>query len=264
MLMTSDGVRVSAWHLPPQTAVRGAVDDVAVVLVHGFTLSGEHPAVRALAGRLRALSGVVGVDLRGHGASGGRSTVGALEVHDLAAAVGWARELGYAHIATLGCSVGAAVVLRHAAEQHDPPGGAVDAVAAVSGPAHWYYRGTPPMRLAHRGFETGIGRLALRVGWRTRVDAGSWDPLAPESWPRSPEQAAALIPPTPLLVVHGDADAWFPVEHAQRIARAAGDGAELWIVPGMGHAESGLAAAGPALVDRLGHWLVDAAVRPSG
>ena len=156
------------------------------------------------------------------------------------------------------------MALRHAAEHRSGPGGAVDAVAAVSGPAHWYYRGTTPMRLAHRGFETSLGRLALRVGWRTRVDVASWDPLRPDSWPLSPEQAAARVPPTPLLVVHGDQDTWFPVEHARRIAAAAGDGAELWIIPGMGHAESGLARAGPAVVDRLAAWLVDAAVRTPG
>jgi pimeloyl-ACP methyl ester carboxylesterase len=249
-LRTVDAVQVAAWHLPRADDDRA----VGIVLVHGFTLSGTHPAVRRLARRLADRAGVVGVDLRGHGASGGRSTVGSLEVHDLQAAVDWARSLGYHQVATLGCSLGAVVALRHAAEC-----GGVDAVAAVSGPAHWYFRGTTPMRRAHRGFETRTGRAVLRWAWRTRVDAGHWDPTEPGSWPLSPEEAAARVPPTPLLVVHGDADGWFPVEHARRIAAAAGDGAELWVVPGMGHAEAGLLGGDPAVVARLAGWLVDAA-----
>jgi fermentation-respiration switch protein FrsA (DUF1100 family) len=70
-----------------------------------------------------------------------------------------------------------------------------------------------------------------------------------------PAEAAALIAPTPLLVVHGDQDAFFPVDHAEQIYAAAREPKELWIVPGFGHAESG---SEPALVDRIGGWLLAA------
>lgn len=52
---------------------------------------------------------------RGHGRSGGRSTVGDKEVLDLEAAVEWARSLGHSRVVTVGFSMGGSVVLRHAA-----------------------------------------------------------------------------------------------------------------------------------------------------
>ena len=54
-----------------------------------------------------------------------------------------------------------------------------------------------------------------------------------------PADAAARIAPTPLLIVHGDQDGYFPVDHAKQLYAAAHDPRELWIVPGFGHAESG-------------------------
>ena len=70
--------------------------------------------------------------------------------------------------------------------------------------------------------------------------------------PLPPDDAAALIAPIPLLIVHGDKDAFFPVDHAERIYSAANDPKALWIVPGFGHAESG---AGPQLMKRIGRWM---------
>ena len=54
-----------------------------------------------------------------------------------------------------------------------------------------------------------------------------------------PDEAAALISPIPLLIVHGEQDLYFPVEHGHRLYEAAQEPKELWIEPGFGHAESG-------------------------
>jgi fermentation-respiration switch protein FrsA (DUF1100 family) len=55
------------------------------------------------------------------------------------------------------------------------------------------------------------------------------------------------------LIVHGDADLYFPVEHAEKLYAAAAEPKELWIEPGFGHAEN---AAPDELVHRIGTWLV--------
>ncbi|MEO6090204.1 MAG: alpha/beta fold hydrolase, partial [Umezawaea sp.] len=89
--------------------------------------------------------GVVALDFRGHGRSAGRSTVGADEVHDLAAGVSLARSLGYRRVVTVGFSMGASIAIRHAALAADKP----DAVAAVSGPSRWWVRETVAMRRVH-------------------------------------------------------------------------------------------------------------------
>ncbi|MFE1343969.1 alpha/beta hydrolase [Streptomyces sp. NPDC058757] len=245
-LRTEDGVRVEALYEPfPAPAT-----DTAVVVAHGFTGSLGRPAVRRAAAALgRHAAAVVTFSFRGHGGSGGLSTLGDREVLDLAAAVRWAREQGHARVATVGFSMGGSVVLRQAALDRATPAGP-DAVAAVSAPARWYYRGTAPMRRLHWMVTSPAGRLVGRYGLRTRVDARPWDPV-----PLPPFAAVPLIAPVPLLLVHGDRDAYFPLDHPRMLAAAVPDGApaELWLEPGMGHAEN---AAGEELLDRLGAWLV--------
>jgi pimeloyl-ACP methyl ester carboxylesterase len=235
-LLTEDGVRIDAHHDPgPAT--------LGIVVAHGLTGSWRRPAVRRAAAALSRVGGVVTFDFRGHGRSGGLSTVGDREVLDLAAAVGWARQSGYRRVATVGFSMGAAVALRHAAG--DDRG--LAAVVAISGPSRWYYRDTVAMRRVHWLIEKRLGRLTGRVLRRTRIAASGWQPV-----PEPPDAAAARIAPTPLLVVHGDADGVLPVEHAYALFAAAGQPKQLWIEPGFGHAE---AAATPDLLARIGGWL---------
>ncbi|MFF9067779.1 alpha/beta hydrolase [Streptomyces sp. NPDC014891] len=257
MLRTDDDVPIEAVYEPSRAAVTGTEDTgtpatgtaaTAVVLAHGFTGSVDRPAVRRAA-RVFTERGaaVVTFSFRGHGRSGGRSTVGDREVLDLAAAVRWARELGHARVATVGFSMGGSVVLRHAALDRGTRGSA-DAVAAVSAPARWYYRGTASMRRVHWVITRPAGRLVGRYGLRTRIDRRGWDPV-----PLSPVEAVPLIAPTPLLIVHGDRDAYFPLDHPRMLA-GAGE-AELWLERGMGHAEN---AADDDLLARLGDWLTRA------
>src|SRR5258708_25396436 len=138
--------------------------------------------------------------------------------------------------------MGASTVLRHAGLI-----GHVDVVVSVSGPGSWYYRGTRPMRLVHLAIEHRVGRMVTKAILKTRITNSKWDPV-----PLPPDGAAALIAPIPLLIVHGDKDEFFPVDHAERIYAAANEPKELWIVPGFGHAERG---SGPPLIGPIGRWM---------
>ena len=138
--------------------------------------------------------------------------------------------------------MGASIAVRHAGLI-----GGVDAVVSVSGPGWWYYRGTKPMRRVHWAVERRVGRLVTRTWLKTRVSSVRWNPD-----PLPPSEAAARIAPTPLLVVHGDQDLYFPPDHAQQLYEAAAEPKELWIVPGFGHAETGMNA---PLLDRIGRWV---------
>ncbi|WP_078916598.1 alpha/beta hydrolase [Streptomyces viridochromogenes] len=263
-LHTDDGVTIdSVYDLGAVVydASRPSARDLVFVVAHGFTGDVDRPHVRRVAQALTRHGAVVTFSFRGHGASGGRSTVGDREVLDLAAAVRWARELGHARVVTVGFSMGGSVVLRHAAlyradgseheghEGHEGSAGAhSDAVVSVSAPARWYYRGTAPMRKLHWLVTRPEGRLVGRYGFRTRIHHREWDPV-----PLSPVQAVPRIAPTPLLIVHGDRDGYFPLDHPRMLAQAAGDHGELWLEPGMGHAEH---AAGDALLARIGDWAV--------
>jgi pimeloyl-ACP methyl ester carboxylesterase len=242
-LVTDDGVPIDTVHLAQDS-------DLAIVVAHGFTLSWQRPMVWGIANRLNRMAGVVSFDFRGHGRSGGLSTLGDKEIQDLDVAIRYAHELGYERVAAVGFSMGASIVLRYAGLV----GGRLDALASVSSPGWWYYRGTERMRRVHFAVEHRVGRLITKMAYNTRVTSEPWDPV-----PVPPDQAAAQIPGIPLLVVHGDQDPYFPVEHAEQIFRAARDPKELWLVPGFGHAES---ACQPALTDRIGGWVADAAGAP--
>ncbi|MFF9059739.1 alpha/beta hydrolase [Streptomyces sp. NPDC014882] len=244
-LPTADGVSVDSVYDPgavvhdsPESPSRG----LAFVVAHGFTGDADRPHVRRIASALARYGAVVTFSFRGHGRSGGRSTVGDREVLDLDAAVAWARRLGHPRVATVGFSMGGSVVLRHAALHT----GTVDAVVSVSAPARWYYRGTAPMRRLHWLVTRPAGRLVGRYGLRTRIHDRDWDPV-----PLSPVEAVPRIAPTPLLMVHGDRDGYFPLDHPRMLAEAAGGHGELWVEPGMGHAEH---AAADDLVHRIGAW----------
>ncbi len=246
-LTTDDGVRISAAHDVP----RSGRADLCFVVAHGFTRSRRSPSIRAVAAALAAYGGVVTFDLRGHADSGGLSTLGDLEVYDADAATAWARTLGYRKVVTLGWSMGGAVVLRHAALI-----GNVDAVIAAGAVSRWYYRGTEATRRVHRVLESRAGRAYLRHRCRTRVDPGHWDVRRPDTWPVSPVEAVPRIAPTPLLLVHGDRDSYFPVDEAQALYDAAAEPKELWVVPGLGHGPSSAPA---DLLAGIGEWATDAA-----
>ncbi|MEV6132297.1 alpha/beta fold hydrolase [Streptomyces violaceusniger] len=284
-LLTDDGVSIEALYEPSPAPGTEPSDHLVLVVGHGFTGALERPALRRVATAFRQRTAVITFSFRGHGRSGGRSTVGDREVLDLAAAVRWARRLGHRRVVTVGFSMGGSVVIRQAAlygktEENQPvhiahdgertgrspgrtdpaagapdtapddaaaDGAAPDAVVAVSAPARWYYRGTAPMRRVHWAITRPSGRLVSRYGLRTRIDPRGWavDPL-------SPVAAAPLIAPTPLLIVHGDRDPYFPLDHPRMLASAADPSAsELWIEPGFGHAET---AASPALLGRIADW----------
>jgi pimeloyl-ACP methyl ester carboxylesterase len=241
-LRTQDAIDIDAAYTPGP----GPVGGPAIVLAHGFTGDLERPHVRRAAAVFAQRAAVVTFSFRGHGRSGGRSTVGDREVLDLAAAVEWARSLGHTHVVTVGFSMGGSVVLRHAALHKGRTGARTDAVVAVSAPARWYYRGTAPMRRVHWVVTRPTGRIVGRLGLRTRIQPYDWDPV-----PMSPVESVPLIAPTPLLVVHGDSDPYFPLDHPAMLAEAAAGGAELWLEPGMGHAEH---AASDELLARIADW----------
>lgn len=216
--------------------------DLVFVVAHGFTGDADRPHVRRVARSFSRYGAVVTFSFRGHGASGGLSTVGDREVLDLAAVVSWARELGHARVATVGFSMGGSVVLRHAGLDGD-----ADAVVSVSAPARWFYRGTAPMRRLHWLVTRPAGRLVGRYGLRTRIHRRRWDPV-----PLSPVEAVPRIAPRPLLIVHGERDGYFPLDHPRMLAAAAGEHGELWLEPEMGHAEN---AAPEELLHRIGDWV---------
>lgn len=244
-LTSADGVQISALHVPGNLAV-------AFVVVHGFTGNWREERVLKVIAALAQYGGVVAIDMRGHGRSSGRTSMGDTEVFDVEAAIEWARELGYERVVLVGFSMGGAVVLRAGAlgragelRQH------ADAVVSVSAPAFWYYRGTRMTNLVHTLILTPVGRAVLRARG-VRVTSKEWTPPLP----MAPHEAAGQLQSIPLLIVHGDVDHYFPLEHPRAIeasARAKGVDVTTWIEPGFAHAESAITS---DCLARIAEWSV--------
>ena len=186
---------------------------------------------------------VVAVDFRGHGRSGGRSTVGRDEIFDLDAAVTWTRSQGYGPVTVVGFSMGAAVALRQAAlGESDRRRGR---------------RGLVTRPLVHAR-ERADAQGALVAGDAARPDG--------RAGTRGPARRALVRPAgqsrrggrrhlgCPLLLIHGAADPYFNPLQARALQRASGT-ADLWIELGMGHGET---ATTPALADRIAGWSMGA------
>jgi pimeloyl-ACP methyl ester carboxylesterase len=196
-----------------------------VILVHGLSSTKDHPHVVGLAERIRARSlDVLSYDARGHGESGGLSTLGDLERHDVAAAVAFARS-HHPRVALVGASMGAIASVAYAAT--DP---ALAGVVLVSSPADWRIpfriRALITVALAR----TKLGRLVAAHHTHVRIYP-QWNPTEP---PRS--VAKRVVSAVPLAIVHGRNDHLIPFHFSLGVSTTEIPGAHAVVVPGMGHA----------------------------
>jgi pimeloyl-ACP methyl ester carboxylesterase len=218
LLTTDDGVTLTAHHHP--AAGRGRA---AVVLVHGFTASKDHPEVVAVAEALAAAGHhVISYDARGHHRSGGLCTLGDAEWLDVQAAIGAARGI-HDRIITVGASMGGIAVLRHGVTDPEVAG-----VVTVSAPAEWRLPKNARALLAMLLTRTRLGRrfAARKLGVRIHP---TWSDPAP------PVTLAERLR-VPLAVIHGDADQMIPQVAATRLAARATGASRIEIVRGMRHA----------------------------
>jgi pimeloyl-ACP methyl ester carboxylesterase len=214
---SSDGVRLRGH--------RVGAGGTAVVFCHGFTGWHRKPRLVRFQEEL-AQWFVFAFDFRGHGASRGVSTFGALEFLDVDAVAARARSEGFDHVVTFGGSMGGIAVIRHAALV-----GGVDGVVAVSTPSRWQGHDTHALRRMQWFTTTGAGRLLLR-GQSVRITP---------SWGGCEDQVDLVgrIAPTPLVIVHGRDDHFFPEEQARQLYQRAGDPKRLVLASPFGHAEDG-------------------------
>jgi alpha-beta hydrolase superfamily lysophospholipase len=218
LFTTTDDVVLSGRRWLHETTPRAAV-----VLVHGFSASADHPDVCDLA-EVLSTDGfdVVCYDARGHGTSEGHSTLGDLERHDVAAAVDAARERSD-RVVLVGASMGAIAALRYASTADDLAG-----VVSVSCPARWRLPRNVQGVLAAGLTRTRFGR-AVASRWMGVQVAPHWT---------NPEPPIELVPKVraPVAFLHGAADRFVPASDAAELYEVAEEPRRLRIVPSMGHA----------------------------
>lgn len=216
-------VEIAGWYVPQAGATR------AIVLVHGKDSSRSTEfdgRFSELAAALRNRGfAVLLIDMRGHGDSGAaRFSFGLAERRDIIGAVDWleSRGFGRGRIGVLGVSMGAASAIGAAADDTDIGALAADCSYADIEPLlqrHWTNAsGLPLLFLPSTLF---MGRLVLGMDVANTRPVEEIDDIAPR----------------PVLIIHGAADAFTPVEHGRELAAAAPE-AEYWEVAGAGHARS--------------------------
>lgn len=215
----SDGVRLAGWWLDRPTPAEGP--DRVVVVCHGHRGS-KADMLGIGPGLWREGFPVLLFDFRGNGESAdGPQSLAHYEQRDLEAAIDWvAAHRPGAEIDLVGFSMGAATSLLVAAR--DPRVRRVvadSAFADMHGVIAYAAAGMrlPPVPL--------VGLVDRVTGWRYGYRFHEVAPI----------DVVADIAPRPLLLWHGTDDSVIPVEHAHRLAAAAGEGAELRIAPGVDH-----------------------------
>ena len=216
-----DAVPLRGWFLP----VAGS--DRVVVIVHGrnSNRTGDDgqlvPHAEALVDRGY---NVLLFDFRAHGESGGvRYTLGAAEQRDVLGAVAFLKTRGFGADRTgfWAHSMGAATVLLTA--------GAMDEVRAV---------------VADSSFARLGDLLAEELPRASGLPSFFSPPIlyfakqffGVDTTIVNPVDAVSALPPDSLFIIHAEADGLIPVDHARRIAAAAGPAVhDLWIFPGGRH-----------------------------
>lgn len=233
-LTAADGTRLAAWWLDRAEATQ------VVVVCHGHRGS-KADMLGIGPGLWREGYAVLLLDFRGNGASSdGPQSLAHWEQQDLTAAIDWVvRRRPGCEVDVVGFSMGAAVTLMVAARDQRVRRVVADSsFADVHGVIEAAARGMrlPPVPLV--GLVDRMTRWVYGYGFHEVV----------------PVDVVGQVAPRPLLLWHGTADSVIPVEHAHRLAAAAGPGAELRLTEGADHCGSYFADR-PGYIRAVAQWL---------
>jgi pimeloyl-ACP methyl ester carboxylesterase len=218
----ADGVELKGWWVPAQDA-RGTV-----VLVHGLNRSRIEMVRKAPFLHSHGWNALL-FDLRHHGDSGGASTTfGYREKEDVRAAVALARSRSSAPVVVWGVSLGAASAVLAAAEDPTVAGVVCDST----------YRSLRDTVHHHLGlFRRFAWWLSIVPSWPVADEIvfwmgrrGGFDPDAVDI-----RAAAGRLHGRPALFVANSDDRRMPKEIAFELQKAAGEKAQVLIVPGTSH-----------------------------
>ena len=210
-LTTLDGVDLKGWYTPSQNGA-------AILLLHGGTGSRENirPYARMLAGEG---FGVLAIDLRGHGESGGEGNGFDWDgTRDVAAAVAYLQEQNVSAIGGLGTSLGGEVLLGAASAQP-----ALKAIVSDGA--------------SHRSIDDYLilpSRQNLLRSWTTRLMYASTAVFTGDTPPVTILDSVTAAQETRLFLIAAGTEEQ-EIEYNTRFLEAAGDRASLWVVPGAEH-----------------------------
>lgn len=230
------GIRALTWreytkpHAVFSTRARDAIEirgvhlqcgsPTLLIYCHGFLGGKNYSHIQHWAQMLNDDMDVIVFDFRGHGESGGATTLGDKEVLDLAAVLNYAARFDYARVVIMGSSMGGAVAIRFAAAAPE-----VDAVITIGAFAHKDFS-----RVAMAGLvllKWSVSRRVLHRTCTTRIERAQP--------PYNPRDFVSKISPRPLLLIHGEYDSLIPLSHARELFAKAREPKQLHVVRRGGH-----------------------------
>lgn len=233
-MQADDGVSLSGWYIPPENGI-------VVIALHGLGSNrlGVLPHAKMLT---EQGYGVLMMDMRAHGASGGEVFAdGWLSPMDVGAMVDFlSTRPEVERIAALGLSAGAVSIL-HAGAEHTAIQAFIADGAGVAAADDLLDPLTP---------HPAIAWLLVPDYWTSYRFTSLFTGIAP--LPPLREQVRRIAP-RPMLLIAGAESMWEP-ELAEKYATSAGDSAEVWVVPAAGHI-AGIFTAPEEYAARVGAFL---------
>jgi len=236
-VVTEDGVRIVGVHLPRGRRTRSPLRRTLAIYCHGLLSSKNYWMVPRFVELLGERFDALAFDFRGHGESGGVSTVADREVLDVKAVVEESRTWGYDRVILVGASMGGAAAIRYAALYGD-----VDGVVTIGAFADLAALERPLTRYSLSFFLTPLGSTV--VHWWRGTRMGELRAM------RQPIELVHHIAPTPLLLIHGEWDPLVELDHGQALYRRAREPKHLIVVPRGGHVM-------PLLNSQTRDWIAD-------
>jgi len=232
-----DGVSLSGWYIAPQNGT-------VVIALHGLGSNrlGVLPHAEML---IDQGYGVLMMDMRAHGASGGEIFAdGWLSPMDVGAMIEFLNTRSEVErIAALGLSSGAVSIL-HAGAEHPEIQALIADGTGVAAADDLLDPLTP---------HPAIAWLLVPDYWTSYRFTSLFTGIAP--LPPLREQVRRIAP-RPMLLIAGAESMWEP-ELAAKYAASAGAAAEVWVVPAAGHI-AGIFTAPDEYAARVGAFLDDA------
>jgi pimeloyl-ACP methyl ester carboxylesterase len=216
-LVAADGVKIAGWYLPSRNGA-------AVIAVHGMDATRLHvmPHVLPL---IEQGYGALLIDMRAHGRSGGDRYPGPYTARlDVLAALAYVleeTEVDPEKVGALGLSAGASAVIQAAAEREE--------IAAIFVDGTGMSRTADALRPLLPELRPLFFMTPLNWMYHQTIQALSGHPLGPAIKTLVPQ-----ISPRPIYFVAAEGDQT-EAALARRYHALAGEYAQLWIVPGVGH-----------------------------
>jgi uncharacterized protein len=232
---SADGTKIAGWYAPSRNRA-------AIILIHGTTADRSSLLLET---RLlnEAGFGVLALDMPGQGRSEGRTRWGVPERQAIIGAVSWLerREDVDAHrIGGFGLSMGAYVLTQ---------------AAVLDARLRSVVLASTPNDVVDQNWLTSD-----RWGLVTQIPCYLALRLSGQSLDMSPKDVIGRIAPRPVLLLAGELDTAIPAFMPRQLFAAAGDRAQLWVVPGAHHSDYGHVAPDDyrsRLIDFFGRTLLN-------